>query len=70
VRGDANIQRGDSWRGMAVVARGKRYYLPQTELRIEKLAGPNWTYDEKAENWNTFVPELEALYHRIEFLKP
>lgn len=70
VRGNPNIQRGDSWRGMAVVAHGKRYYLLQTELRVEKLASPDWKYDENDANWNTFVPELEALYHRIEFLKP
>ena len=24
----------------------------------------------RAANWNGFVPELEALYDRIEFLKP
>lgn len=65
-----NVQRSDSWRGMAVVAEGKRYYLLQTELRVEKLAGPDWKYDENAANWNVFVPELEALYQRIEFLKP
>jgi hypothetical protein len=64
-----DVQRNDSWRGMAVVARGKHYYLLQTELRIEKLAGPDWSYDEKAADWNGFVPELEALYQRIEFLK-
>ena len=61
--------RNDSWRGMAVVEKGKRYYLLQTELRVEKLAGPNWQYDEEAADWNAFVPELEALYQRIEFLK-
>jgi hypothetical protein len=55
---------------MAVVAHGKHYYLLQTELRIEKLAGPDWSYDHDAANWNAFVPELEALYDRIEFLKP
>lgn len=38
-------RRNDSWRGMAVVAKGKRYYLLQTELRVEKLAGPNWQYN-------------------------
>ena len=64
------VQRNDSWRGMAVVARGKHYYLLQTELRIEKLAPPDWKYDEDASDWNAFVPELEALYGRIEFLKP
>ena len=64
------VQRNDSWRGMAVVARGKHYYLLQTELRIEKLAPPDWKYDEEASDWNAFVPELEALYGRIEFLKP
>ena len=62
-------RRNDSWRGMAVVAKGKRYYLLQTELRVEKLAGPNWQYNEDAADWNAFVPELEALYQRIEFLK-
>jgi hypothetical protein len=65
-----DVRRNDSWRGMAVVARGKHYYLLQTELRVEKLAPPNWSYDSEAANWNEFVPELEALYHRIEFLKP
>jgi hypothetical protein len=65
-----DVQRNDSWRGMAVVSRGKHYYLLQTELRIEKLAPPNWSYDENANDWNAFVPELEALYQRIEFRKP
>ena len=65
-----DVQRNDSWRGMAVVARGKHYYLLQTELRIEKLAPPDWKYDEDASDWNAFVSELEALYGRIEFLKP
>lgn len=65
-----NVHRSDSWRGMAVVAKGKRYYLLQTELRVEKLAPPDWTYDESAADWNRFVPELEALYQRIEFIKP
>lgn len=62
-------RRSDSWRGMAVVEKGKRYYLLQTELRVEKLASPNWQYNEEAADWNAFVPELEALYQRIEFLK-
>ena len=70
VKGSYDVKRNDSWRGMAVVARGKHYYLLQTELRIEKLAGPNWSYDKDAANWNEFVPELEALYDRVEFLKP
>jgi hypothetical protein len=70
VRNTEEVIRNDSWRGMAIVARGKRYYLLQTELRIEKLAGPNWQYDADAADWNVFVPELEALYDRIEFLKP
>ena len=65
-----DVQRNDSWRGMAVVAHGKHYYLLQTELRVEKLAPPDWSYDADAANWNGFVPELEALYDRIEFLKP
>ena len=64
------VQRNDSWRGMAVVARGKHYYLLQTELRVEKLAAPDWRYNADASDWNAFVPELEALYDRIEFLKP
>lgn len=41
-------RRNDSWRGMAIVAivaKGKRHYLLQTELRVEKLAGPNWQYN-------------------------
>ena len=54
---------------MAVVARGKHYYLLQTELRVEKLAAPDWSYNADAADWNAFVPELEALYDRIEFLK-
>lgn len=65
-----DIQRNDSWRGMAVVARGKHYYLLQTELRVEKLAPPDWKYDAQSADWNEFVPELEALYGRIEFMKP
>lgn len=70
VKGSYDVKRNDSWRGMAIVARGKHYYLLQTELRIEKLASPDWKYDEQAADWNVFVPELEALYDRIEFLKP
>lgn len=70
VKGSLNILRNDSWRGMAVVARGKHYYLLQTELRVEKLATPDWRYNADAADWNAFVPELEALYDRIEFLKP
>jgi len=70
VKNSYDIKRGDSWRGMAVVARGKHYYLLQTELRVEKLAAPDWSYDANATDWNAFVPELEALYGRIEFLKP
>ncbi|MEX0733759.1 MAG: hypothetical protein WD944_08295 [Steroidobacteraceae bacterium] len=70
VKDSYDVKRNDSWRGMAVVARGKHYYLLQTELRVEKLAAPDWSYDEDAANWNVFVPELEALYDRIEFLKP
>jgi hypothetical protein len=70
VKGSYDVKRNDSWRGMAVVARGKHYYLLQTELRIEKLVSPDWKYDQNASNWNVFVPELEALYDRIEFLKP
>jgi hypothetical protein len=69
IKDSYDLKRNDSYRGMAVVARGDRYYLLQTELRIEKLAGPEWFYDEAAANWNAFVPELEALYQRIEFLK-
>lgn len=69
IKDSYDLKRNDSYRGMAVVARGDRYYLLQTELRIEKLAGPEWFYDEEAANWNEFVPELEALYQRIEFLK-
>jgi hypothetical protein len=69
IKNSYDLQRNDSYRGRAVVAHGDRYYLLQTELRIEKLAGPEWFYDEEAANWNVFVPELEALYQRIEFLK-
>jgi hypothetical protein len=70
VKGSYDVKRNDSWRGMAVVARGKHYYLLQTELRVEKLAPEGWSYDAEAADWNAFVPELEALYGRIEFLKP
>ena len=70
VRNSDELIRNDSWRGMAVVARGKRYYVLQTELRIEKLAPADFQFDAEAADWNAFVPELEALYHRIEFLKP
>ncbi len=69
VRNSYDVRRNDSWRGMAVVARGKHYYLLQTELRVEMLVGPAWSYDSEAADWNKFVPELEALYQRIEFLK-
>lgn len=47
-----------------------RYYVLQMELRIEKLAGPDWRYDADAADWNSVVPELEALYNRIDFPKP
>jgi hypothetical protein len=70
VKDSYEVKRNDSWRGMAVVARGKHYYLLQTELRVEKLAEPEWKYDAESADWNAFVPELEALYGRIEFLKP
>ena len=70
VRNSYEVIRNDSWRGMAVVARGKRYYVLQTELRIEKLAPADFRFDHEAADWNAFVPELDALYHRIEFLKP
>ncbi len=70
VRNSFEVIRNDSWRGMAVVARGKRYYVLQTELRIEKLAPADFRFDPEAADWNAFVPELDALYHRIEFLKP
>lgn len=69
-RGSYDVKRNDSWRGMAVVEHGRHFYLLHTELRIEKLAGPDWRYDPQATDWNEFVPELEALYQRIEFLKP
>lgn len=70
VRNSYEVIRNDSWRGMAVVARGKRYYVLQTELRVEKLAPANFQFNAEAADWNAFVPELDALYHRIEFLKP
>jgi hypothetical protein len=70
VRNSYDVIRNDSWRGMAVVARGKRYYVLQTELRIEKLAPADFRFNAEAADWNAFVPELDALYHRIEFLKP
>jgi len=54
----------------ATLGNGKHYYLLQTELRIEKLAAPNCKYDHDAAGWNEFIPELEALYGRIELLKP
>lgn len=69
-RDSYDVRRNDSWRGMAVVEHGKHIYLLHTELRIEKLAGPGWSFDADAADWNAFVPELEALYQRIEFLKP
>ncbi|MBX3702328.1 MAG: hypothetical protein KF822_00970 [Steroidobacteraceae bacterium] len=69
-RGSYDVQRNDSWRGIAVVAHGRHFYLLQTELRVEKLAAPGWNYDADSADWNTFLPELEALYHRIQFLKP
>ncbi len=59
----------DSWRGMAVVAHDKRFYLLMTELRVESLATPDWNYDAHTDDWNQFVPELEDLYQRINFLK-
>jgi hypothetical protein len=70
VRNSYEVIRNDSWRGMAVVARGKRYYVLQTELRVEKLAPANFRFNAEAADWNAFVPELDALYDRIEFLKP
>lgn len=69
-RNSFEVVRNDSWRGMAVVTHGRHYYLLQTELRVEALASPEWRYDSEAADWNEFVPELEALYRRIEFLKP
>ncbi len=59
----------DSWRGMAVVAHDQRFYLLMTELRVEALATPDWNYDADAADWNQFLPELEDLYQRINFLK-
>lgn len=70
VKDSYDVIRNDSWRGMAVVARGKHLFLLQTELRIEALAGQDFDYNADAADWNVFVPELEALYQRIEFLKP
>jgi hypothetical protein len=70
VRNSYEVIRNDSWRGMAIVARGQRYYVLQTELRIEKLASPDWRYDAESAGWNSFVPELEARYNRADFLKP
>jgi hypothetical protein len=35
-----------------------------------KLTPPNWSYRADGANRNEFVPELEALYGRNEFLKP
>jgi hypothetical protein len=69
-RDSYDVTRNDSWRGMAVVMNGRHIYLLHTELRIEKLAAPGWSYDAQAADWNAFLPELEALYQRIEFLKP
>lgn len=60
---------GDSWRGMAVVAHGQRFYLLMTELRVEALATPDWKYDAESADWNQFLPQLVDLYQRIEFLK-
>ena len=70
VKGSLDLLRNDSWRGMAVVAHGKHYYPLQTELRVEKLAAPDWRYNADAADWIASVPELEAPYDRIEFLKP
>lgn len=69
-RDSYEVRRNDSWRGMAVIHNGRHFYLLQTELRIEKIAGPGWTYNADDADWNGFLPELEALYRRIEFLKP
>lgn len=60
---------GDSWRGMAIVAHDQRFYLLMTELRIEALATPDWSYDAEAADWDQFVPQLVDLYQRINFLK-
>ena len=59
----------DSWRGMAVVAQGQRFWLLMTELRVEALATPDWKYDAEAADWNQFMPQLVDLYQRIDFLK-
>jgi hypothetical protein len=69
-RDSYEVKRSDSWRGMAVVRNGRHIYLLHTELRIEKIAGPEWTYNADSADWNAFLPELEALFQRIEFLKP
>ena len=47
VKDSYDIQRNDSWRGMAVVAHGKHYYLLQTELR-SRSSPPDWSYDAEA----------------------
>ncbi len=67
VHDDDEPVHGDSWRGMAVVANGQRYYLLMTELRVDALATRDWTYDPQADDWNAFLPQLDDLYHRITF---
>lgn len=52
------------------VAHGNHFCLLETELRIGVLAGPDRSHDEEASCWNEFVPELDAFYGRLEFLKP
>jgi hypothetical protein len=67
VHGEDELVHGDSWRGMAVVTQGERFYLLMTELRVEALATKDWTYDPQADDWNAFLPQLENLYSRITF---
>ena len=45
VHGEDELVHGDSWRVMAVVTQGERFYLLMTELRAEALATKDWTYD-------------------------
>jgi hypothetical protein len=59
----------DSWRGMAVVAHGHRFWLLMTELRVDALVGPDWKYNAESADWNQFMPQLVDLYQRIDFLK-
>lgn len=65
--GEDELVHGDSWHGMAVVTQGERFYQLMTELRADAPATRDWTYDPRADNCNSFLPQLENLYSRITF---